>query len=93
MKQNIHAMARMLKQLNYILDSRQKRNSIWVFVCMILTAALELLGVSAIYPFLQMMLEPEGTREKWYINWVYCLFPDISDQSALVLLGLSLIHI
>ena len=93
MKQNIHAMARMLKQLNYILDSRQKRNSIWVFVCMILTAALELLGVSAIYPFLQMMREPEGTREKWYINWVYCLFPDISDQSALVLLGIMIIVI
>lgn len=93
MKHNIHALARMIGQLNYILDSRQKRNSIWVFVCMILTAALELLGVSAIYPFLQMMLEPQGAKEKWYIGWIYYLNPDISDKNALVLLGIIIIFI
>lgn len=93
MKHNIHAMARMLKQLNYVLDSRQKRSSIWFFVCMILTSALELLGVSAIYPFLQMMLAPEGVRGKWYIKWIYYWNPDISDQSALVLLGVMIIFI
>lgn len=93
MKHNINAVVRMLKQLNYVLDSKQKRNSIWVFACMILTSALELLGVSAIYPFLQMMLAPEGAREKWYIKWIYYLKPDTSDQSALMLLGVMIIFV
>lgn len=93
MKQNILALRRILGQLNYLLDNKQKRKSVGVFVCMILTSALELLGVSAIYPFLQMMLNPEEMKGKWYVRWIYYSNPEITDKSVLILLGALIILI
>lgn len=93
MKQNIQAMGRIIGQLNYLLDRKQKRESIRVFVCMILESALELLGVSAIYPFLQMMLIPDEIKEKWYVKWLYLLNPDISMRMVLLSLGIVIIFI
>ena len=93
MKHNILALGRILGQLNYLLDNKQKRKSVGVFVCMVLTSLMELLGVSAIYPFLQMMLNPEGLKRKWYIRWIYDSRPEISDKSVLILLGALIILI
>lgn len=93
MKQNIQAFGRIIGQLNYLLDRKQKRESIRVFVCMLLESALELLGVSAIYPFLQMMMIPTEIKEKWYVKWIYFLNPGISTRMALLSLGLIIILI
>lgn len=93
MKHNIYAMGRMISQLNYVLDSRQKRACIGVFLCMVMSSALELLGVSAIYPFLQMMLSPEEIKEKWYVEWIYFFDAEISESKILLLLGVIIIFI
>lgn len=93
MKQNIQALGRIIGQLNYLLDGKQKRESIRVFICMILESTLELLGVSAIYPFLQMMLTPVQIKEKWYVKWLYFLNPKISTRMALLSLGIVIILI
>lgn len=93
MKQNIYALGRIIAQLKYIMDGKQKRESIGVFLCMILCSILELLGVSAIYPFLQMMLTPDKIMKKWYIRWLYDLNPDISEKTVLVFLGIFIIFI
>ena len=93
MRQNIQALGRIVGQLNYLLDRKQKRESIRVFVCMILESALELMGVSAIYPFLQMMLTPDTIKEKWYVKWLYLLNPDISTRMVLLSLGIVIIFI
>lgn len=90
---NVYAMGRMIKQLSYVLDSRQKRACIGVFLSMVINSALELLGVTAIYPFLQMMLSPAEMRDKWYIAWIYFFDESISDRSVLLLLGVCIILI
>lgn len=93
MKQNIQALGRIIGQLNYLMDKKQKKESILVFVCMVLNSGLELLGVSAIYPFLQMMLSPTDIRGKWYISWLYYFNPDFSEKTILLLLGIAIIVI
>lgn len=93
MKQNIQALGHIIGQLNYLLDRKQKKESIWVFVCMIFESGLELLGVSAIYPFLQMMLNPAGMKGKWYVKWLYFLNSEISTRMALLSLGIVIILI
>ena len=65
MKSNLRAIKRIFIELNYVLNKKQKYNSIGVFFCMLLGSGLELLGVSSIYPFLQMMLDPEGIQQEW----------------------------
>lgn len=90
---NIYAMGRMIKQLNYVLDSRQKRACVGVFLSMVISSALELLGVTAIYPFLQMMLSPAQMREKWYVAWIWCFDEQASDRTVLLILGICIILI
>lgn len=93
MKQNIYALGRIVAQLKYIMDGKQQKEGIAVFLCMVMSSALELLGVSAIYPFLQMMLTPDEIRQKWYIKWIYDLHPDISEKTVLLMLGVIIIFI
>lgn len=93
MKHNIYALGRILNQLNYVLDSRQKSACFRVFLCMLLGSGMELLGVSVIYPFLQIMISPIEMEGKWYINWIYCFIPDISEKSILLVLGVAIIVI
>lgn len=90
MKHNIHAMRRIVRQLNYILDRKQKKQSVGVFFCMILGSGLELLGVSIIYPFLQMMLMPSEMQGKWYVRWIYSLSSGVSEKTVFLVLGNSI---
>lgn len=93
MKHNIYALGRILNQLNYVLDNRQKKACISVLLCMLVSSGLELLGVSAIYPFLQMMISPAEMKGKWYVKWIYYFLPDISEKSILLVLGVTIIFI
>lgn len=93
MRNNLKAAKRILFQLNYILTKRQKKDSVLVFGCMVIGSALELLGVSAIYPFLQMMLNPEQLQNKWYIEWIYLCWPDIRINTVLIIIGGAIILI
>ena len=93
MKNNIYALGRILNQLNYVLDSRQKKACVSVFLCMVAASGLELLGVSVIYPFLQIMISPIEMKEKWYVKWIYYFIPDISEKAILLALGVVIIVI
>lgn len=93
MGHNLRALYRIIKQIIYVLDSRQKKACIGIFLCMILNSGLELLGVSAIYPFLQMMLTPDEIESKWYVRWVYYLKPNASERTVLLGLGIVIILI
>lgn len=93
MKSNIMAFRNIYIQLNYILNKKQKKGAILVFFCMVINAVMELLGVSAIYPFLQMVLDANALQDKWYIQMVYRIFPDLSLKSLLVLMGIAIMMI
>ena len=53
------SIVRILKQLDSILTKKQKRWAVVVFVMSLIGAVAEMLGVSAILPLVQVMLEPE----------------------------------
>ncbi len=93
MKSNLRAIKRIFIELNYVLNKKQKYNSIGVVFCMLLGSGLELLGVSSIYPFLQMMLDPEGIQQEWYISWLYDIRPTITTKSVLLIFGVGIILI
>lgn len=93
MKHNFSALYRIIKQIIYILDGKQKRTSITIFLCMIFSSGLELLGVSAIYPFLQMMLIPSEIEDKWYVSWIYYFNPNTSGRTVLMVLGIGIMLI
>lgn len=87
MIKSIQSVRNILAQMNVVLNGEQKSNAVKVFVCMIGGAVLELVGVSAIYPFLQMMLSFDVLQEKWYVKWIYYIWPDIEATGILLFLG------
>lgn len=88
---NIKALFRIIGQLSYVLTRKQKKEAISVFLTMIVCSILELLGVSVIYPFLQLMMDETAIKNKWYINWLYSFSPNISFAGVLIALCVGII--
>lgn len=55
-------------KLNFILSRKQKQYAILVLIMAILAALLEMLGVAVIIPILDMMLDMEAVKSKWFIE-------------------------
>lgn len=91
MKNKINAVIQIAKQLGYILNKKQKRTCIWVFLSMFLCSLLELLGVTAIYPFIDIMMYQDDLRDKEYLAIVYDLMPDITAAGVIALVGLGIV--
>lgn len=56
-----------IRKLLYILSKKQKRYAVLVLVMSLLAALLETLGVAVIMPVLDMMLDIQGVRGRWYM--------------------------
>lgn len=86
-------MFQMLKQLNYILDKNQKKRALWLFVVIVLGSGFELLGVTAILPFVEAAVSPDKVLQNKYIMKIAPIL-GISDANTLLLfMGLALIVI
>lgn len=88
---NIVSLKRIVFQIGELLDARQKRQAFFVCVSMILTSFLELVGVSMIYPFLNLMLDVKKAKGAWYVKWIYAFQPDISVEYVLFVFGIGII--
>ena len=49
----------MIRELMYIFNKEQKRNIFIVLIIIIISSFFELLGVTAIIPFVQVLITPE----------------------------------
>lgn len=87
---NIKSIVRIIKHIGYILDKKQKRASVVVFVSMIACSLLELLGVSIIYPFLRFMMDETSMDNRWYLMWIFKFFPSISNTNVIILMGICI---
>ena len=77
----IKSALEIVKKINFILTNKQKKSTIIVFLSMVICSLLELLGVSSIYPFLQIMLNENEMKTKWYLGWIYAINPGIKTTS------------
>lgn len=73
----------MLKKINYVLDRRQKINLGLLLVIILVGAFVELLGVSAIMPLINVAMEPDTIGEKWYFVLV-SEHTGITDASQMI---------
>ena len=63
---NLLAMKHVFHQLSVIINKKQKRQAVGVIIVIIIGSAFELLGVTAILPFIQILLTPEKIMHtKW----------------------------
>lgn len=75
---------RMIKKINYVLDRRQKINLCILLVIIFIGAFVELLGVSAIMPLIDVAMNPETMDEKWYFVLIR-KYMGITDANQMIL--------
>lgn len=91
MIKSIVSIISIVKQLNYILSKKQKREGAFVFLCIVIGSGLELLSISVVYPFLQMLTNTEMLKEKWYIQLICRFFVIKNENVILLMLALAII--
>lgn len=61
----------MLKKINFIFTKSQKRRLVMLFVVILIGTFLELLGVTAILPFINVILSPDKIESMKYLGDIY----------------------
>lgn len=83
----------LVKKLNYIFDKEQKIKFALLMILVILTTFMELLGVAAIMPFVNVVMSPDSIEKTWYLKWLYENLHFTNVNSFIALLGIALIVI
>ncbi|MDE6055092.1 MAG: ABC transporter ATP-binding protein, partial [Lachnospiraceae bacterium] len=73
----------MLKKVSYVLDRRQKINLGILLVIILIGAFVELLGVSAVGPLINVAMEPDQMDEKWYFVLI-SQYTGIADANQMI---------
>jgi len=90
---NIRGIGQIVYEVVYTLNKRQRKQALLLLVLMFFASFFELLGVSAIVPFVQAVLNPQELLEKGYVQAIWNGF-GLSDYNSLILiLGIALIII
>lgn len=85
MKHELEKIKDLFHKYNVILSKQQKVYGGIIFVCTIVAAFMETLGVSAILPVVQGLMDTEGLRDKWYLRPFVQMY-DVRDTRILILL-------
>lgn len=83
----------MLKKINYVLDRKQKLNLLFLLLIIFVGAFVELLGVSAILPVVNVATSPETIEQAWYLSWLKQILGLQDAGQMLIVLSVILIII
>lgn len=67
---DFNTLIKMIKQEAYVMNQKQKKLSILLFIIVFIGSLMELLGVTAILPFIQSMLDVENLSENWFMKQI-----------------------
>lgn len=86
---------KILNKLNYIFDKKQKVQIIILLIMIFVGGFLELIGVSAILPVVELILQPERMQENQYISYLYRFLPvdNYSDFLCLMIILMIAVYI
>lgn len=92
---DIHTFLDIIKQEWYIMTKKQKKWSICLFAIIVIGSLCELLGVTAILPFIQSLLNIDELKEKKYISFFINLFKIESDIQIIfcVAFGVMIVYL
>ena len=91
MKNNIKTIVDIIKELAYVLDKKQKRYVVAVMVIIVISSFFELLGVTAVLPFVQAVLAPEAIFASSIAKPFIEFFHITTPQGLMLLCGIGII--
>ncbi|MFA6914696.1 MAG: ABC transporter ATP-binding protein [Endomicrobiia bacterium] len=81
------------KKLNSIYNRKQKIKFCFLFFCILISGFLELIGISLVLPFINVVMNPSIITTNKILNYVYSLFNIGSTHEFLIFLALLLIFV
>ena len=91
MKNNIKTIIDIIKELTYVLNKKQKRYVIGVMIVIVISSFFELLGVTAVLPFVQALLAPEKIFASNIAKPFIEFFHITTAQGLMLLCGVGII--
>lgn len=82
-----------MKRIMKVFDSRQKVQLVFLLFMTIIGSGLELMGVSAIMPFVNVVVDPQSITESGWMTFLYELFHMETASQFLVLLAFVLVAV
>ena len=82
---------KLIKQVQYIFDRGQKVQLFFLLFIVIFTTFVELLGVAAIMPLIEIMMDPSYIQKTFYLRYIYDTFGFSGTTSFLIFLAVALI--
>ena len=82
-----------INQMNYIFDSRQKWQLLYILFIVIFTTFVELLGVTAILPFIEVLMDQSSIQKTWYLSYIYSFMAFKNSNNFLIFLAVFLISV
>lgn len=91
MKNNIKTIIDIIKELIFVLNKKQKRYVVVVMVIIVISSFFELLGVTAVLPFVQAVLAPEQIFSSSLAKPFIEFFRITTPQGLMLLCGVGII--
>lgn len=85
------AIAEVFKKIRTIYTKKQQLKFCFVFILIVISGFLELIGISLILPFINVVINPEIIMTNKYLNFVYNLFHITDTTNFLIFLAFVLI--
>ncbi|OWP61507.1 hypothetical protein CDA63_19015 [Hymenobacter amundsenii] len=73
-----------INSIGYYLDSAQKRKVVIMFLLLLLSSFLDVLGLASLVPIMVVAGEPGGIHKNKYFDWIYQELSFQSDKSFLL---------
>lgn len=86
-------MRKILDQLRYIFDRHQKWGIVVMLIAIAIGTMAELIGVTAIMPFIDVVMNPDNIQRRWYLLGIYDFFGFQSNVDFMIFLAIALIAI
>jgi ABC-type multidrug transport system fused ATPase/permease subunit len=75
-----------INSIGYYLTSSQKRKAVWMFVLLLITSFLDVVGLASLVPVMMVAAEPGGVQKSKFFAPVYNSFHFHSEQRFLLAL-------
>ena len=82
-----------VKQIRYIFEAKQKWQLLYVLIIVIFTTFVELLGVTAILPFIEVLMDDSSIQKTLYLNTIYTTLKFDNSTNFLIFLAIFLITV
>ena len=81
----------MIKQFRYIFNRKQKMGLFFLMIAILIGTFFELLGVTAIMPFIDVVMNPASINRKWYLRIPYEILGFQDSTSFIIFVAMMLI--